>query len=738
MRFQSKILALLLAGTAWLASPVASAQERDLSAFRAAAQDLENSLDQTTWSLDAFSLEMAVEDLDTIKARLDAHFATQVYAGVLRGADGAFAARSGNAYDQALAAIRVFNEAGYLTRIAATELDDTNISALLANVGTPQFVDAAASTTAMRQAMSRLGQASGDEALFGTLLEPLSNGWPAQPPSAKARQLGSQLADSLAGKAGTQAQEALRQDAKDYVWIQVRQSGTDAWQDVHLAFQPVSTLTATRFVESPLPDALLHRLTVRFYVETREGEDFERHRLMSDQSFPVANLGRRPLTVGVLPDALMKGQVGAELDASSFYYPILDNAMAPSAYAFTAQGFVVEAATIAAGGGVAEVFATVGARGTAATDALAALGTSAETSDGSAPATVREATGVILELTYQAPGEQPRRLFTRYLVDRIGAERRAQGAITAQDDPPQFAGRWSLHAITADVSPAEIIMRQIQQLDTIGPDSRDKTLSNPAETAALAGMFQRAVEAGLTDGHHGYRYQPLLMLTGMDIQNDVRQRLSIDILQTGLRVIDAQGQIDWAGATRAGVAETLLESGLMDEVAGIGAEVQRQGAWETLQRSSQWQWLTSEADLDELEAPAHVLLALREDIERGQWAGLVSSEASAWWRVDPSSGAVIGVNEYGQGGESAEYLAILDAVVTSMFGLYGAVQCGDDVCCQATNVAWTVTGFGVLGGGALLAEKILFAEAFTAGLVGFSAGVSMGAAGVNPFSGFCD
>ncbi len=708
-------------------------QTLSMEEYATQAELLRGTLDRDSFDYDSLTLDLSIDDIPVIAGAIDDRMVTQVYTGALRGARGALAAGAGNALDQALALAGALGEAGYETRIARATLSEDAARSLLREVAPTPVRPAARDVPAAIAVISRMETLVGDDTVLAPLRTLVEQGIPAARPPESVAGIAAGVQDALPD--GAALSEQMLREAQDYYWVQARRFALDDWQDLHIAFTPDSAITPDGFVSSPLPAEMLHRLRVELILEVREGGRFNTVALMRSQEFPVANLGRRPLVLSVIPDIALQGGSLENISDAKFYFPLLGDGLAPDARAFTMFGENLSAEDVLASNGAADLFASVAGSTSAVTNILGGLGAPA----GTEQTAVKEATGLIVRVTYMPPDDGKRKVFERYLVDRIGPENRAEGNWITQADARPLAGIWSLNALTGAIGAAELLDLQIARVGEMAATD-NPSLVNPAESATLAMFFDAAAQAGAGADRMIYLAEPFIMLSETDLKADGTRVYATDIMQSGLRGFsagDGGWQPDPAATFAAGVAQTLLESALMDGTALLGSTRARAGSWEVLSGAPELLTITDVAALEALDIPAFAKAAARRDLERGAILALATGENPAWWRIDPVSGAAVGVDAFGYGGEAVEYLQILDVIVTSAFGINGAIQCGTDLCCQATNAGWTILGFALLGGAGEIATKLNWMDDVMATAMGFSAGLHVGVIGANPLSGLC-
>jgi hypothetical protein len=262
--------------------------------------------------------------------------------------------------------------------------------------------------------------------------------------------------------------------------------------------------------------------------------------------------------------------------------------------------------------------------------------------------------------------------------------------------------------------------------------------------AFMTTLFDTAADAGAArQGGWSYRGAPGVLITRQTFDSTggrLTQRSGIDILTTGRRGTGADGNAAPLAAVSAGVAETLAERIMANAIAVTleDSPAASDGGWGILSEAGGLGLAKRAADLPE--ARPGTLAAMEADLDHGQILALADNGA-AWWRVDPVTGATIGVDHNGNGGESVEYITALDYFVTKSFAVYGTISCaeagGNGACCLATNVEWAGVGksvWGLVGKGL---ESIKGISAAAAGWTGLVGGAGASATGWNPYQGLC-
>lgn len=736
----------------------AKAQQPGPDAFAAymdGAAELAEALDRTQFDIEALSFELAVEDPEAIAARVDALVATQIYRGALRGAEGTLRAGAGNSLDQALLLHRLLIDAGQEARIARATLSEEEAKRLVAASGPAVRPPALADVDAGRAAIARMEETTGIPGFLAPLSDFLEGR--ATPPAGQnviqeetdriVNALGSSMPD------GSALNALLLDEAKDYFWVQARLFGGDPWQDLHVAYTPQIAPSAESFVSADIPEDLLHILRFKFELEFRDGDKLETRPLGDDLRVGTALLERTPIVYSIVPDAVISGgsNVFSAASETTFFFPLLNGELLSNAQAFTAEGFMAPASDVLASGGMASIVAGTAIKASTAGGLIGGLSGGGDEKPSLPPNTpVREATGLRLTILYDPPSDNSQVVeYRRFLVDRIGADRRAEKQILSASDSsePKIAliGQWNLFIETGGAGAAEIVSAQIDRARALQPglSAPDMTLqglavSNPSNQLVSTAVFDHVADTVAADsGAWTYRAGPeisILYHRGQFEGESLRHVTGLDIVSIARRALNDAGAANPKAALAAGVAATGIEYRLAGSIVPPNSQSggNSTGSWSVLSNSSTLAGAIGKGDLPPMSPGS--LSAAGEDLDRGNAVVVDAETGSAWWQVDPITGAAIGRDKLGRGGETAEYVELLDHIVSAYSFVDGIAECTGAAnvgCCIGTHIAWEMFTFSVLGLAGEAAKKIEMADEFMINLVGFAAGTSYSASGHN-------
>lgn len=698
-------LFLLSPGTmAWVnaqgtTDEVNAALER-LDALNAAMEDVRDAIDRTSFDLDELSLELAFEDAETILEYVKARVAFQPYAGVLRGAEGALRSAGGNAFDQSLLLATLLADAGYETRIQVSTLTPDQAQELVAGA----FVPLANAGTGLEEALIALDEvaelASDPDGVRRTAEDDPSQGADLALFDEVVDKLVAALGPDLLGSGAAAEIEAILEEARQYAYVEYRFSDSEPWTAAHPAWrigEPPSQTEVVETIEDVMPEKYQHRIRFEAFIERRIGSTLEVKPLMSAYERPVANASDHAFSFGVLPlngDALaeaLRNPLGLEplafdlsssLSGSEFYVPIFDGLPAPGAIAFDEMG---NAAPLdAAANPAAGTFKNVARGFGQAAGALSALGGGEEDLEQLA------LSGYWLQTTLISPGGEER-VERRYLVDRIGGERRANGE-TSPREPLELhdlltSVTWSVHSgrvnqawltdltlqrlvdarplmqslVTDIVSGGEVPVDQAAA--QLAASESDWASLSLLEHASVVSSFDERVDT--TDGTVSFRPGPVVLAIergygSVDGVAGSVARLGLDIQANPRRSVrkgaDGSFEVEAMTTLRSGVWETLGERNYALNAAEAAGLLSVGSAVDSLvAKGSAPALVTDRNGLTSLGSAISEgqAAAIERAIDRGFVAVVPTANDEAlmggWWRVDPVTGETLGIGTGGRG-----------------------------------------------------------------------------------------
>ncbi len=720
-------------------------------AILAVVGDLRAAIDRTAFDLDALAFEFAFDDIDTIVAWAVAEIAFEPYAGVLRGPEGTLMARAGNALDQAVLVARLLNDAGFEARVALGELSDADAAALLQRALAPRApLPPIGDRARLEDAVTRLATLLGMpvEALLAELdatFEPVPITDAALLGEVSDRVAELEAALSAAGiDLGAGDVEHLRAEARTYAWVEARVSPNQAWTAHHpTGLAPGADLEASEVLEGTVPEALQHRVRIEAWIESKEDDRLSRTSVMAPWENPSAVFVGQVLDYANAPNGFELGPIGTfdlegVLEQTNFFVPYFRGRVAPGALFFDLDGRALP--PMIAGDQAAAVIQSVGRAAEQGLGALRGIGVGADqaTED---PDDIFALVGHGFDVTLIAPGGAET-THTRWILDRIGAEHRANGVVATSDGGVDV-GRALLqqHRIVLttgalpqgyllDLALADLEARRdllaftLEQAFDPDPDAVLGPGAVGAEIAAdqmlLFDVFDRPLGAAVASGHAvGYRSAPSVVALTRALQDDDTLAYRIDIVANERRtLVERAGAPALGSSLRRGVWETVAEREALrdDDAARVVAAADTVGPFTALRPGDA-------VDAAALGLGAEALRNLEADLGRGSLV-LVPTETPehlAWWRVDPLTGTTLGVSADGRGQSMTEYtIQLYDMGFTVMFAVKGLMECEQissgpaKACCLLKAHLNNVTGLGLGGmvGGAFGAGAGL---AFTLG-----------------------
>lgn len=660
-------------------------------------------LDPADFDVDALALDLAFAEPADIATFVADDIAYQTYRGLLRGPQGTLVARAGNALDQSVLLARLLTDAGYEARVALGTLDDDAADRLLA-VMFEQAAGDAAETGGDQDAAATLAAITdvpGDQLEAGlAALDALStDDLPPYRAALEARTLVLAALEGAGIGLGADVTRTLRDEARAYAWVEYRLSGAEPWSAAHPAFgsEAPPVVEAATFLEGSVPDAYLHKLRIEVTLERKRGEEFSTVALMEPWERPVANLLGVTIEIGNVPLGEAAGaslvELGTDLAEVAFFAPTLMGSLAPGAQAFDTLGNVVP--PDAAASAMAGVFQTAAEKTNRATSALGALG------GGPADEEPFAVSAEWVDFVLVAPGGEETR-FRRFVFDRRTPEARATGGTDLLGQDVLLNG--ILTQQTVMVAPgaldhgyvaSQIGAQAIAALDvleavrTAEPERAGAVLVErlgDVEVKDHLGLMASFDGVGASDGGVAYRAEPTIVVLRQAFTPGEAPSgaFGVDIVHNERRFLRRDGAaiaVDAEQAVLAGTWETSVERAYVQRygAAGHGTYAAFEGV------SAADAQVVAPYDVEALARLGDVggaLPALAADVQRG-YAVIVATGTTddaapfAWWRVEPSTGATLGVAADGRGAESTEYSIPfgVSAAFAGALAVPGALAC---------------------------------------------------------------
>lgn len=728
----------------------------------------------------AFDLKVMLDELDYDDQKIinfvRTNIAFEQYAGLLRGPQGTLMSQAGNALDQSVLLAKLLRDAGFDARVQRGELSETDARQLLSQMSRSRGAEpiignvrAALEILTEEQVIPEMPPDQFDSATSELQRSRLLKNMPEFKAFEATRKLIEEAGgDSLFSHVDEIA-NATENEARDYYWVEYKNSAADPWTAVQPVFAGDSAFAppdVKETLEDEVPAALQHRLRLQFFMEKRVGGSLKSVAVSSPWERPAANLVTAPQAFAVLPDsAFAEGAAvklpGELLESAKYFVPILGPGMAPGGQYFDQSGNIID--PMAGSTAQAGIFKEVGR---AFGDAAAGIGGES----------VRPIlTACWIEITRIAPGGHETTV-RRMMLDRVGPAARNSGKGIDTLTPPTAAelrplmrtntlivatGRtprgMAIDSVLGDLRNVQKALVTILISKSSGsPTSTDTTaLKNvPLAWSGYLPLLNRmdAIESW-SDDQRIYRNAPMVMIHTAGAGEKEGAMNRIDIVSNPRRGFVAKNNDVWPSPralVAAGVWETLTEGSFFHQ-----SESRRNTklVFDAAQAQSiPLRTVRTVEALSELKLAPDARQNLRAELENGYAAVVPQSTPdgqaqTGWWRVDPRTGETLGQLEDGRGVEITEYMVVATFGIISLillhvqlaqcfFGYEPGVPDADLmlVCCvlfnYATFVGGTALGVGIAAGFAKAASY------FMSGASAAAAGeMAAGAAGT-AFDGF--
>ena len=605
-----------------------------------------------------FDLVALVDALDYDETRIVDFVTTQIvyddYPGVLRGAKGTLVSRAGNSLDQSILLAHLLREAGLDARIVhgtapgsvippashdqrAIRPPVFNTPDVLQRVGTSLNPPGTAGRT--------LTDGEKNQARNAVITRPAT--------LAKLTSDIYQAVQPIATSAGSKS--------RPYFWVDYRLGPSDPWQAAHPAIGAKASpgnIEVAGYIADSVDPELQQRIRIQAFIERSLRGKLESQAVTRRYEYPAANLSGVTFKYSVIPSAFLASEHPVSdqgeqmLAASNLFFPVFDFGAPGLDLAFDTTGNVLAADD--ALNSMAALYQTLGKGFLSAADALNGNVSPAE---GGSPSV--HVTRHWVEITLLRPGLEPR-TFTRDIARWQGDESVLK----------QSLARTAYFRVEAGaVSPAEILHRSLKtQRELVRSLSSDTPLA--LEDGMLAQFSLDAeiflltsdMAAAENNAERSYRAEPAIIARYLPYGRIDASREGFDIINAPrVAVSPAAGTQDKRATLYNGIVDTWLEHELF-----AGEQWSRSAYGRLQQRLNAGGALTVLAESQRLPhaVPAPTGKLIVKDLEDHQRVVLVgpAEQCDAWWRVDPQSGAAVGVLANGWGGVVPEYLKNLAAV----------------------------------------------------------------------------
>ncbi|MGF1626742.1 MAG: hypothetical protein ACFCVH_17815 [Alphaproteobacteria bacterium] len=670
-------------------------------------------------------LQPAGVSIEALTAWVEREVALVPYRGSLRGARGTLMDRYGNSLDRSLLLAELLVQAGYDARLARGTLDQATAVALLDAFAPPPGDEPPAGDRNVLA--SRVAAAAG----------PYADAWTAelsradqaeQTLEAEVRQRSAALSQDLLSVLADLPRQPGEGEAlamADHWWVQVRDG--DDWVDADPSAAIVgSPMAQEAMAPADLPDELRHRVELRLVVEFWEDGLLRQETLLTHDLVPAALIDR-PVMLRHVPlsgpraQALMDREgedvVAATLDAAAaawVWQPVLvvgDEAAVD--HLFTTGGEVLPSGpeSLRELGVDDSLFGDLaGQIGSVFDDVPAPLPPTAP-DEATAPVRV---TAEWLEFEIHVPGEAPT-VHRRTVFDLLGPEARSTVPVPA---PTVGAAEQLQRALgllrevdilVTGAAPAESFVQATMARDgadlmrILAPLLRleDADPLAPAENVPRIQLplYRHALlrQDNSEPGRRPYLDRPNVALTWTGFAGtgpaDLRATRLFDIVANGVSAPTPEDP--FSARLAQGVRDTVAE----DALAGPGPTGNTAALYEA-DRAAGRDWVRlSPGGTDALVAldlPAEAKSAIAEELAGGALVLVPPSPVAtaagpqvAWWRVDPVTGATLGMSPAGgaamteramllaQGVEVGGCFVLLGMAIS---GGYGGVAVGAALC----------------------------------------------------------
>jgi hypothetical protein len=648
------------------------------------------------------------------------------YAGSLRGPRGVLSDRRGNSLDRALTLAALLSAAGEDVRLARATLDDRKADALLVALSNPAapLPPVQASSRTPQEAADLLAESGELPADMAKAIIDHVSDRNQQIETAVAEQsavlipLLLEATEEMQAVAATQQRLRDQEALREHYWVQVQRGAI--WTDYDPEVSVIGPLTAVETMDiDTMPDTLRHAVTVRVIVEIQSAAGRQEEVLVSWTGSP-ASLGQTLVSLGHVADSshavkqLVEGrahsaQVLTAIDGTTSWMPVL-----------LVAGTVIADKLFTSDGAVRAVDPNVFTQGGRA--ALNVFGEAGELlgADEIAEASAGVPVAEWIEVEVSVPGAASR-VERRAIFDLLGPSARAAGE-TLSPTPDQLrlrvlrlAGTTDMLILGATPSAIELkrsgsdgIIETLENLRTLVQGAGTPSIDDIPPEPRLALSLRQFARSRLLHG--------LLAISSPNVFMH-HQRLVWDPLagvgwqeQIDIVFNDAAAPSEgFAARLRQGVLDTVLEGAIAES----GPEGNTAVAMlEDIGSGEDWVLLRRHDDRELSTYAPDLRTRIEADLARGYYALAPTdgTSAGAWWRIDPISGAALGMTPAG-GAAMAEYTLLFAQGIASGLCFAGL----------GTGVV------AIMGGGGV--GNLVAGAAFCAAAGGFGAvGVGLGGA----------
>jgi hypothetical protein len=649
-----------------------------------------------------FDAVAVADDRDYDAAQLiefvEREIAFEAYPGLLRGPRGTLMSRAGNALDQSVLLASLLKDAGYDARIARGVLSPEQAAELVGQMtvrknNASPFRDSDAIRQIFIDVMSSLGVSKWRPSSPSTPPEP---GLPLRDTAEFSdsahtfEMLRERLSANGAYRFSSTMDEKIAEEARDYFWVEYKDSPSTPWKAVHVAFKGsneargIDQLAASEYFADEIPADLQHRVRFRAYIDQKLGDKVVEHVLIDAYERPAANVAGVPVELSIFPMDLFAEQefthesLEAAINTSSVYVAALsDGSLVETAY-FDVNGNKVD--PLGAGNPAAGVLGTVGDRFGQAAGALAGKADRDE---------FVRLQRIRVQYELIAPGGQVTRT-ERVLYDR-------DEALTDPRRTPRsrIAQRLSFMALTGEVSPAFFFKAHLDRIVSaiplmklaLRPASQRKSAAESLRELnevnstwighlQLFSMFDLGAQLFASNGL-SYRSGTNLISHQQDFEFDKMAEI-VDIVSNERRsfIIEDDGpRFSKQLMMQIGIWETrmegLLTAGASNETFNtfrVIEDAESKGVEIAVVEPG------NDGALSDLAMSPMASLYAGNDLGSGNFLVVPSettldSGRTGWWRINQETGQTLGMGDDGRGVEITEAMISRVVVRTAISGI---------------------------------------------------------------------
>lgn len=776
MRVRTRLLAVgLISGL--LAWPASAKDQPHSDDFQKACQDLSERIQLAYQAAQAGVRELPWEEFD-VSARqavigegVDALFAWVRdetrwigYQGVMRGPQGVLLDRMGSHLDRALLLAVLLESAGHEVRFAHAILSDDEVEALIkiatTNVDADPDDSASADLDVLLEQMAQvLDMEVGElrQQQFNTQLDVQQlTERVVEQGVLQSRSLLGMLAWDEGAPAAAANDGDMRDALRDHWWVQVRRD--ERWTDLDPSRRSHDPGDRVREVNEPtevyavdaIPDPYFHTLRIEIVAE-QFAEDMLVENVALTHELRVADMTGQVIGIATEPtelpslEALIGGDENVHDPAVLSERVLEQDEWMPI---LNIGGDLVADKSILADGRVNDQPGQM-PQGAAMEEAAGALGgIDIGRRDKSKEKAATHLTAVFVRFTISAPGRETEQ-FERPLVDVLGSavraanpegfelteakrKRRAVGLLGSMRVLGQSC--WLPESYTAKRSLGEMLQNRQGVEGALFAFSQE----NAGQIAQAMQKLRPLVSDLLALAHYRQAMSPhreAVVLTRLNVLSYVQQgdwredglvgMEGFDIIHNAVEVLPESEVDPRQVRLMQGVLETMLEAELLTEHGEIINTGRAYG--EAMAHGERW---TLVDDATSLEAVAGDMnedtrTHLRKALAAGQVVVLPETREAdrsmTWWRIDPASGAALGMGPTGRGQAGIEYLTQLLESLDTAYGTASTVMSiwdclisnmgnaeGAGCCVRRVGVKYMLNkGFGVATIGMHVADKVI-------------------------------